>query len=401
MIPYIEPVVAGFVQSTAAPKLRGRLLAHRWAVSGSALAAVALFVFGAPALRAQSLAPSAPRSNDVAVQPPNGGPTATSLAGGIWAATGGDVFSNPPHQVSVPPHNRTLLILSSEMSARKQGGLQEDLAIMSQVLNTALGDFGIGSPQARTAMGIMLTPGAAPIRNLYIEGYGVLFTIDLNFPLVPPPPQPQGEKGAPAPSSAWEQAKRALYGARGFDWFLGNVTSPQAPPSPGPWDTYSQKKVDRLKTATLKALQNATNIRGLRPDDSITVCIFGSSPSPEGVPGLPAVARDIPFLQRVPSLGVPVVGGSRVSSILTVRVKKADVDAFANGKMTEEQFRRKAQIMTYATALGTDGAGGRYGNYFRYGGGGYSGGTGGFGGGISGGGGAGGGFGGGNGAEQQ
>ncbi len=364
-------------------------------------------------LQAQNPPPrTTPQESGTVVNPLGGGlagsmpvpETANPFLSGVGSvAIRGSVASGHGYQVGAPPHNRTLLILSSGTSSKKQAGLQEDLAIMSQVLDNALTDFGIGSERARAAMGILLTPGSAPIRNLYIEGYGVLFTIDLNFPLVAPPPQPQGEKGAPAPSSAWEQAKRQVYGAPGSDWYMGNFLmggGRQAPQSVGPWETYSQEKVNRLKTATLKALKNATNIRGLKPDDSITVCFFGGSPSPEVAPSSAPAPGDIPLLER---LGVPLAGGSRMGSVLTIRVKKADVDAFANGKITEEEFRPKAQITPYTTALGASGGGPspfrRYGNSF--GGGGFSGGIGGFGGGIGGGSAGGGIGGGGNEAEQR
>jgi hypothetical protein len=407
----IEPVTAAVVQFVASPRRRAMPLPRRCVVLGSAWAAASLFLFEAVALQAQSAPPAnVPLSGATVAQSTDGATGSIPIAGTVTAspsgagsmAMSGSVVSGHGYRVGAPPHNRTLLILTSETSASKQADLQEDLAIMSKVLDNALSDFGLGSERARTAMGIMLTPGSAPIRNLYIEGYGALFTINLNFPLVPPPPQPRGEKGAPAPSSAWEQAKRQVNGAAGFDWYVGNSLmngGAQGPQSPGPWETYSKEKVDRLETATLKALKNATNIRGLRPDDSITVCIFGSSPSPEAGQRLPPVAGDLPLLQR---LGVPVVGGSRMGSILTVRVKKAYVDAFAKGKMTEEAFRQDAQITAYATALGAPGGGtaiSRYGNPFS--GGGFSGGIGGFGGGIGGGGSAGGGIGGSGGAEQQ
>ena len=47
--------------------------------------------------------------------------------------------------------------------------------------------------------------------------------------------------------------------------------------------------------------------------------------------------------------GMGGFGGMGVSSatVLTIRAKKADVDAYAKGEQTLEQFRRKVQIFTY------------------------------------------------------
>ena len=39
--------------------------------------------------------------------------------------------------------------------------------------------------------------------------------------------------------------------------------------------------------------------------------------------------------------------GSTRGTILTIRVKKSDADAFAKGKQTLEEFRKKAKITAY------------------------------------------------------
>ena len=38
-------------------------------------------------------------------------------------------------------------------------------------------------------------------------------------------------------------------------------------------------------------------------------------------------------------------------TIMTIRVKKSDVDAFAKGAMTLEAFRKQAQVVSYAGSL--------------------------------------------------
>ena len=48
-------------------------------------------------------------------------------------------------------------------------------------------------------------------------------------------------------------------------------------------------------------------------------------------------------------VGMGGFGGMGVSSatVLTIRAKKSDIDAFAKGEQDFEQFRRKVQIFTY------------------------------------------------------
>jgi len=42
-------------------------------------------------------------------------------------------------------------------------------------------------------------------------------------------------------------------------------------------EEYDGTKVNKLKDALFEALKNATNIRNLKSDDSITVCVFGGA----------------------------------------------------------------------------------------------------------------------------
>ncbi len=46
-------------------------------------------------------------------------------------------------------------------------------------------------------------------------------------------------------------------------------------------------------------------------------------------------------------VGGPVEMGVSPTTVLTIRAKKSDIDAFAKGKQDYEQFRQKVQIFTY------------------------------------------------------
>ena len=65
-------------------------------------------------------------------------------------------------------------------------------------------------------------------------------------------------------------------------------------------------------------------------------------------------------------------GAARRGTIMTIRVKKSDADAFAKGKMNLEDFRKKARITTYAGGFGGDGffsfnlGGGGFGSGFNF-----------------------------------
>src|SRR5438477_7624801 len=92
--------------------------------------------------------------------------------------------------------NRPLVVRFSNMDAKTQAGLEEDLAVMAHIFNKAMDDLPDGPPRPVTAMGIdvFFAPGSSPIRSLYLEGYGALFLLNVNFPLVAPVSKSEEEK---------------------------------------------------------------------------------------------------------------------------------------------------------------------------------------------------------------
>jgi len=262
-----------------------------------------------------------------------------------------------------------LIIRSSNPDPKEQSNLEEDIAVMARILDKAVekGD----DDQPRRAMGIKVffSPGSNPMRNLYLEDYGVVFTLNVGFPLVAPAAKAEEKKEKPTEDSTWEEAKREVYGSR---------VEPRA--GPEPIEPYSEEKVNRLKTALLEALKNAANIRGLRSDDSITVCVFGGAGAGPGTAGKSSTVRVVgPQVLKVePQTGGATIvademvsdararkftvlttgdsGGTPRGTTMTIRVKKSDVDAFAKGRLDLDDFRKKAGVTIYAgNAVGGSG----------------------------------------------
>ena len=116
------------------------------------------------------------------------------------------------------------------------------------------------------------------------------------------------------------------------------VAKVSAKPARGPAvRQYDAKKVEKLDAALLEALKEATNIRNLKPDQSIAVAVLGY----RGVVADVYVIGGKAVLKR--SGGVPEVQ----RSVLTIHVKKSDVDAFAKGEVTPEEFRGRATVLAY------------------------------------------------------
>ena len=120
----------------------------------------------------------------------------------------------------------------------------------------------------------------------------------------------------------------------------------------GPQQEYDKDKVEDLKESLLDALKNATNIRNVKTDESITVCVFGGVSAAPGKARL--LAKRAPGSPHADAIIVSETddGPAARGTIMTIRVKKSDADAFAKGKLNLEDFRKKASITTYAGDTG-------------------------------------------------
>jgi len=208
---------------------------------------------------------------------------------------------------------------------------------------------------------VLFAPGSGSIRNLYLEGYGALFLLNVNFPLLPPPEKVDATKEKSETDSTWEETRQELYGQS--DAWAQAGKALKFGLSPGTQQEYDKDKVEELKESLLEALKNATNIRNLKPDETLTVCVFGgASAGPRKartVRASPKPAPDAPEEEVFVSIrddGVPARG-----TIMTIRVKKSDADGFAKGELNADEFRKRASITTYAGDTGGWGGGNAFG----------------------------------------
>jgi hypothetical protein len=237
-----------------------------------------------------------------------------------------------------PGQARSLVVLSSEADPKVQAQLEEDLGIMAYILDKALEERLGGQNHGRTVMGINLMFGpSASARNLYLEGYGAVFILNVGFPLQAPAKSEQQKEEAPT-NSTWEDARDELYGQH---------TDFGTPAPPGV--EYSQDKVDRLKEALIESLKNAANIRDLKTDEWITLVVLGSDSGPGGrTPRPKAMAWNSRGGPTPPRMALAGGGPGGRSSIMTIRIRKSDAEGFAKGKYNLEEFRKRARISAYS-----------------------------------------------------
>jgi hypothetical protein len=240
-----------------------------------------------------------------------------------------------------------LVIRSSEMDAKDQAHLEEDLAIMSRILVKAAGEAP-GAGRTYTAMGIDVAnaAGSSQMRSFYLEGYGALFTLEVDFPLMAAPTasQPQGQESKT--NSDWEQAKQEMYGQTPN----GAIDPRTGLPPMGAWanpaPAYDEQRVNRLRENLLNAFRDAINIRGLKPDDWVTITVFNPADSAAGVGLRPPIwPRSRPALEAN--------GFASSGAVMNLRAKLSAIDELAKGNATLDDFRHHVQVEVYPVGPST------------------------------------------------
>jgi hypothetical protein len=228
-----------------------------------------------------------------------------------------------------------LVVPSRQMEAQSLAPLVEDLTIMSRIIQKNLGDgYLLPETSATDSLIINLTlpsqnvgprlffPLTRRPKSLYVGGYGALFFLQVDFPLVPPAEQAQ-QTGAEESDPVWSEARRMLYEPP-HAGLVANATLTEP---------YSEEKVALLRSRLIEALRHATNIRTLDPNDLVTIVVRGT-----------AAGAPHPPLNALTALPGEVPCGR---TVLTLRARKADIDLYAKGRLEPAQFEQRVQITNY------------------------------------------------------
>jgi hypothetical protein len=149
---------------------------------------------------------------------------------------------------------------------------------------------------------------------MYLDGFGVVVFLKVGFPLLG---SAAPRQAAPEPADTeWNRAKQDLLAEKRRE-----LTSELVAGQP-----YDAAQVETLKNQIFTALKDATNIRSIKATDLIAVTAFGP-PSTSG--------------------GKVGVSESR-GTVLTIRVKKSDIDSYASNKLDLDKFKEKAAVAAYS-----------------------------------------------------
>ena len=230
----------------------------------------------------------------------------------------------PPVQIRFSP---------TESKATQE--MDEDLATMGVLIDQA-----IDEPQSAMGIDMVFTSGSRSVRGMYIEGAGALYMIKVNFPVLGPEKVEEKAEEKPADSD-WDKARQALRGQKpSVEWESGSRSSIQFDP----------KQVEALKKILLNTMKNGANFRHLKPDEHLSFAVFGH-PSPiRATMHRNKLSENKPSASRSGTYSVVWSnnGSEQQGTVMTLKARRADIDAFAKGRMDYDAFAGKVIMTTYA-----------------------------------------------------
>lgn len=268
---------------------------------------------------------------------------AFGLGGGFGGVGGGFGAGGSFGGASEP-----LIVPEGEPKPEALAEAREDLSILSRILRKAAGRTD-GQPEA---MGIMLSslPGLRQPQAMYLGGYGALFLLNVQFPLAPAE-EVEKQPAEKSANTAWEEARRELYGPkRPSDPFVITKTGPQHRVA------YNADRVAGLKRELIEVLKHASNLRHVSDGEQVVVTVTSTAGAGAGARNVMRIEKEKierRYGSRSTGSSQPLVvevheerrGGP--GTTLVLRVKKADADAYAAGKLEHEEFAKRVRVTTY------------------------------------------------------
>jgi len=278
------------------------------------------------------------------------------------------------------------VIPDTDVKPEELDALTQDLLVMSHILDERF-------KGSRTIKGVFTDFGDFFGRDnrsteaIYLQGYGALFLMEVNFAFSPPliSEEQKDEEATEQVDPTWQRARQQIF-------------SPKSP-MPG----FSEQgpglvKFDQLKKELIETLKHAANIRNLTPDEWIILTVIGHGRQPGefyedyyrsaaprsrtsrdrrssrgeveagaygggmgggmsmGMGGMMGGMGGMGgFGGGMGGFGGGMMGGMAgygemgfpSATVLTIRAKKSDVDDFARGELDFDQFQETVEIFTY------------------------------------------------------
>jgi hypothetical protein len=244
---------------------------------------------------------------------------------------------------------KVLVIPTAQIHPEEMVTLMEDMTVMRRIFNKKLVESNLKRTMPFIGMTlpgpISMSMGSDSPAAMYIQGYGALFMTNVDFPLSAPPETEEKKQTKEEDTDpVWKQMRQEIF-------------SPEqaVKHAPGrPEEKYDPEKVENLKATLIKSLVHAANIRGLKPDESVVITVTGSDNSSNV--GRIILSKDNKVIVKDGNV-VQLLGSSDASDIsaptvLTIRAKKSDIDAFAKDQVDFNGFKEKVKVISYPSLSG-------------------------------------------------
>lgn len=275
-------------------------------------------------------------------------------------------------RVSVPGWRHSgggavLVVPAAELKVEDLAAITEDMTVMSRIFAKKLGQARLTTVRSSWYVedyNPFLGRDSGTIEAVYLEGYAALFLMKMNFPLSPSPEAQEEEKKIEEEDKdpLWTQMRQEMYAPEEVD--RRRRTDDRAE------EKYDAEKVEELKETLVKTLKHAANIRALKPDQSVILTVIGGRSQSDtrtttrSLYGRSSGAfydsrRNRGSRSRSSYITTTPKGaesGSFLPTVLTICAKKADIDAFAKGELSFEQFRERTRIFTSYAKVGKEGS---------------------------------------------
>jgi len=278
-----------------------------------------------------------------------------------------EVIPSMPAMPSIPNVNiplwqhsgggAVLVIPAAELKGEDLAAITEDMSVMSRIFENKLSQARLTT--ARGSLFVVLDPfsghNSGTIEAIFLDDYGALFVMKVNVLLSPPPEAPEEKETEEEDTDPlWTQMRQEIYAPEEADRRRRTDDRPE--------EKYDAEKVEEMKETLIKTLKHATNIRGLKPDQSVILTVIGDQSQ-----YATTITRSYVFSGgsrgRSSSMGRSTgrrapgtETGSFLPTVLTICAKKSDIDAFAKGELSFDQFRERTRIFTSYAKVGKEGS---------------------------------------------
>ncbi len=281
---------------------------------------------------------------------------------------------------------KVTVIPTTEVKPEEFEATMEDMRVMLHILEKEI-------PKSSLIEGVFVDYGnffSSNRRNadaVYLQGYGALFFLEVDFPIASGSQfqQQSIKESEENVDPVWQRARREVFSPQ--DIAGDNLSRPR--------HQGDLMTIEALSETLIATLKHASNIRYLNRDEWVILNVVGST----GGVFLPDLSRPVPLGPAVGEArgqsgggygamvgygrgmgsmmgssrggtggmggGIGGYGGGgggyggimqfghpggdswQRTTVLTLRVKKADIDAYAKGELNFEQFKQRVQVFTY------------------------------------------------------